>query len=105
MRDWGENFEKFSCLFIQTLQLFLFYIDLEVSQLWQSPSDQAGFFSVLYRITPFPHPAGTTTTVFLQSVIEAVLYKIYGGIFLPTTCNKSMFLKTVQSVLYKIKLE
>ena len=67
-RDWGENFGKSACLFRQTLYLVLFYIDLEVSQLWQSPSDQTGIFSVSYRKALFPHPAGTTTTVSLQSV-------------------------------------
>ena len=59
--DLGENFGKFACLFRQTLHLVLLYIDFEVSQLWQKPSDQAGIFSVSYRIALFPNPAGTTT--------------------------------------------
>ena len=46
----GENFGKFACLFRQTLHLVLYNIDLEVSQLLQSPAYLAGNFSVSYSI-------------------------------------------------------
>ena len=49
-RDWSEFFGKCACLFRQALYLVLFYIDLEVPQLWQSPSDYKLEFFSLYHI-------------------------------------------------------
>ena len=69
-RDLGENFGKCACLlFRQTLHLVLYNIDIEALQLWQSPAYLSGIFSVWYTIclVLFPYPAGTATTVSLQS--------------------------------------
>ena len=71
----GWTFRKI-CLFIQTsVALALYNIDLEVSQLWQSPAYLAGIFSVSYSIAFFPYPDGKSTVSMLLK-IEAVLYKI-----------------------------
>ena len=73
---------KFAYLVRQTLHLVLFYIDLEVSQLLQSPSDQAGIFSVSYRIALFRSLLAQKQRYF---------------------CNQSMFLK-IEAVLYRMNL-
>ena len=110
------NFWKI-CMSIQTtMHLVLFYIDSEVSQLWPSPSDQAGIFSMSFRIALFPHHAGsrTTTSVYLQSVnffnwlklfyIKSNLFNMcISTCFLFTSvgwCNVPVHLKFIHKVKY-----
>ena len=45
-----QNVGNFACLFRQTLQLVLYNIDLEMSQLYQSPVFLPVIFSVSYSI-------------------------------------------------------